>query len=211
MPIENRELTIGTKLVARHKKVGYQAEVVAGEGGKVKYRLEDGREFKSPSAAGTAITGGACNGWAFWSVEGTEPVTAPPAATAETPAKPKQAVKQPRPINKAYAEHVAEASAEAEDTTKVRPVPKPKRKTKGKKAGKATEQAALTTRLQRNLEACFKKEGEMLIPEYDPIDPKPYPGDIKPGVYTKKQVNALGKKHQGDAAVLGYLADMLEV
>ena len=37
--------------------------------GKPSYKLEDGREFKSPSAAGTAITGGACNGWAFWSLE----------------------------------------------------------------------------------------------------------------------------------------------
>ena len=39
------------------------------EEGKVRYRLADGREFKSPSSAGTAITGKACNGWAFWSVE----------------------------------------------------------------------------------------------------------------------------------------------
>lgn len=44
----------------------------AGEEGKVMYRLEDGREFKSPSAAGTAITGKACNGWAFWSVGAAE-------------------------------------------------------------------------------------------------------------------------------------------
>ena len=28
-----------------------------------------GREFKSLSSAGTAITGVACNGWAFWSLE----------------------------------------------------------------------------------------------------------------------------------------------
>ena len=69
MAIENRNLEPGTKLIARYKKEEYRAEVVAGEEGKPKYRLADGREFKSPSSAGTAITGKACNGWAFWSVE----------------------------------------------------------------------------------------------------------------------------------------------
>ncbi len=69
MAIENRELEAGTKLIARYKKEEYRAEVVAGEEGKVKYRLADGREFKSPSSAGTAITNKACNGWAFWSIE----------------------------------------------------------------------------------------------------------------------------------------------
>ena len=69
MAIENRNLEPGTKLIAKYKKEEYRAEVVTGEEGKVKYRLADGREFKSPSAAGTAITGKACNGWAFWSLE----------------------------------------------------------------------------------------------------------------------------------------------
>ena len=69
MPIENRNLEPGTKLMATYKKEKYQAEVVAGEVGKVRYRLADGREFKSPSSAGTAITGKACNGWTFWSLE----------------------------------------------------------------------------------------------------------------------------------------------
>ena len=78
MPIENRNLEAGTKLIAKFKKEEYQAEVVAGEAeGKVKFKLADGREFKSPSAAGTAITGKACNGWAFWGVE-------PDGATTET-------------------------------------------------------------------------------------------------------------------------------
>ena len=89
MPIENRDLKPGTRLVARYKKQGHRAEVVAGEEGKVRYRLEDGREFKSPSAAGTAITGKACNGWAFWSVEGAESPhggrEAPEPATAAVP------------------------------------------------------------------------------------------------------------------------------
>ncbi len=69
MPIENRNLEPGTRLVTIYKKETYRAEVIAGEEGKVLYRLEDGREFKSLSAAGTALTGNACNGWRFWSVD----------------------------------------------------------------------------------------------------------------------------------------------
>ena len=78
MAIQDRNLEAGTKLIAKYKKQEFKAEVVAGEGGKVKYRLADGREFKSPSAAGTAITGGACNGWAFWSLEAGSTPTEPP-------------------------------------------------------------------------------------------------------------------------------------
>ena len=62
MAIEDRNLEPGTKLIAKYKKEEYKAEVIAGEDGKVKYRLADGREFKSPSSAGTAITNKACNG-----------------------------------------------------------------------------------------------------------------------------------------------------
>jgi hypothetical protein len=70
MPIENRDLEPGTRLVARYKKKEYSATVVQTDEG-LRYRLEDGREFKSPSAAGTAVMGGvACNGWRFWSVAG---------------------------------------------------------------------------------------------------------------------------------------------
>ena len=28
-----------------------------------------------------------------------------------------------------------------------------------------------------------KNETELIIPDYDPYNPKPYPGDIKPGYY----------------------------
>ena len=66
MSIEDRNLKPGTHLVARYKKQEHQATVIEGEEGGLRYRLEDGREFKSPSAAGSAITGHACNGWAFW-------------------------------------------------------------------------------------------------------------------------------------------------
>src|SRR5687767_11418792 len=71
MTIENRNLSTGTKLVAKFKKVTYKAEVVQTEEG-VRYKLEDGRQFKSLSAAGMAITGGPINGWSFWSVAGEE-------------------------------------------------------------------------------------------------------------------------------------------
>jgi len=86
MPIKDRNLKPGSHLVARYHKQGYSCEVVEGEGGKLRYRLEDGREFKSPSAAGMAITGHACDGWIFWSVE---PSTAAPAPqpTRSSPVK----------------------------------------------------------------------------------------------------------------------------
>jgi hypothetical protein len=76
MPIENRNLTKGTKLTGRYHKQSYSCEVVENAEGKLHYKLEDGREFKSPSAAGMAITGHACDGWVFWSVQTEENATA---------------------------------------------------------------------------------------------------------------------------------------
>ena len=103
MAIQDRNLSVGTKLYARYKGATHTAEVVDKEG-KPGYRLADGREFKSPSAAGTAITGLACNGWAFWSVgdgaENTGPVTStkarPPAKSTITPAPKPQAKRRGR-------------------------------------------------------------------------------------------------------------------
>ncbi|MDO8615284.1 MAG: hypothetical protein Q7T33_06055 [Dehalococcoidia bacterium] len=74
MSIENRDLKPGTKLLARYKKQEYACEVVK-TGDVIRYRLEDGQEFKSLSSAGSSVMGGsACNGWRFWSVAGEEPV-----------------------------------------------------------------------------------------------------------------------------------------
>jgi hypothetical protein len=76
MAITDRNLAAGTKLVARYKKQAYVCEVVQTEEG-LRYRV-DGKDHKSPSAAGSAVMGGAaCNGWRFWSLEGeaTEPTT----------------------------------------------------------------------------------------------------------------------------------------
>jgi hypothetical protein len=102
MAIQDRNLAAGTKLYARYKGQTYTAEVAEKEG-KLVYPLPDGREFKSPSAAGTGITGLACNGWAFWSVgepgENTGPVTstkARPAASSTVHAAPKPQGKRGR-------------------------------------------------------------------------------------------------------------------
>jgi hypothetical protein len=88
MAITDRNLTAGTTLWARYKGETYTAEVLEAEGA-LRYRLSDGREFKSPSAAGTAITQKACNGWAFWSVG--EPIEPAP--------KPERTTGSRRPVN----------------------------------------------------------------------------------------------------------------
>ena len=105
MAIENRNVEPGTKLIARYKKEEYRAEVVAGEGGKAKFRLADGREFKSPSSAGTAITGKACNGWAFWGLdhgaspemESTTEAQTPTGETEDTTAEPPDSTEDSEP------------------------------------------------------------------------------------------------------------------
>ena len=87
MAITDRNLSVGTKLWARYKGATHTADVVDVEGS-LKYRLPDGREFKSPSAAGTAITEKACNGWSFWTVgepvEKEKPAETEPKRTTRT-------------------------------------------------------------------------------------------------------------------------------
>ena len=77
MPIDGGmrdKLEQGTMLVGKYKGAEYTATVATDDEGKTRYRLEDGREFKSPSAAGSAVMGGvACNGWRFWSLQGDTP------------------------------------------------------------------------------------------------------------------------------------------
>ena len=68
MAVEDRNLAVGTRLVAKYKKQNYTCDVVHTDEG-VRYRLEDGRDFKSLSAAGSAVMHGtACKGWRFWTV-----------------------------------------------------------------------------------------------------------------------------------------------
>ena len=64
MAIENRNLEIGTRLVATYKKQAYVCTVEAGETeGEIAFVLEGGRRFKSPSAAAMHVMGGkAVNG-----------------------------------------------------------------------------------------------------------------------------------------------------
>ena len=75
MAIEDRSLTVGTRLVASYRKQVYVCMVErAEEGDGILFVLEDGRKFKSASAAASALMGGkAVNGWRFWSVQGTKP------------------------------------------------------------------------------------------------------------------------------------------
>ncbi len=88
--IENRNLAVGTRLVASYKKQLYVCTVEAAEeDGAVVYVLEDGSRHKSPSAAGSKVMGGkAVNGWRFWTVEGEAPAASADAGT-EKPAKTK--------------------------------------------------------------------------------------------------------------------------
>lgn len=85
-----KTLAVGTRLVATYKKQEHTARVEQGEDGKLRFRLADGREFKSPSAAGSAAMSGiACNGWRFWSLVDD---TTTPRGTPSRPA-PQQAEK----------------------------------------------------------------------------------------------------------------------
>ncbi len=96
MPIENRNVEPGTVLTARYKGKDRTCEIVQ-TGAGLRYRLDDGTEHRSPSSAGrAAMDGVACNGWRFWSVEGTQPAprASKPKAEkqpkAKAPAKPKK-------------------------------------------------------------------------------------------------------------------------
>jgi len=51
----------------------------------------------------------------------------------------------------------------------------------------------------------------IIIPDYDPYNAKPYPGDIKPGYYIKSEVKKLLKKHKNNPEALQFISDMMEV
>jgi hypothetical protein len=86
MPIENRNLEPGTVLTARYKKQEHTCEVVQTDDG-LRYRLDDGTMHKSPSSAGKAVIGHACNGWAWWSLASAEKPKREPKAKADKPTK----------------------------------------------------------------------------------------------------------------------------
>src|ERR1051325_3607069 len=88
MVIENRDAVVaGTKLTATYKKQQYICTVEAGEDGKLAFNY-DGKSYGSPSSAGTAIIGTACNGWRFWSLADGSVAPARASAKAKTEAQP---------------------------------------------------------------------------------------------------------------------------
>ena len=92
MPIEDRNLEPGTRLLGSYKKQTYVCRVEAGEEeGEVVFVLEDGQRFKSLSSAASDIMGGkAVNGWRFWTVEGQETPQSPEPRTKTT--RPKKTI-----------------------------------------------------------------------------------------------------------------------
>ena len=71
MPITDRNLGAGTKLLATYKKQQHIVLVLEDHEGKLGFELDGGTIYKSLSAAGSAVMGGvACNGWRFWTPEG---------------------------------------------------------------------------------------------------------------------------------------------
>jgi hypothetical protein len=109
MPIQDRNLEPGTVLAARYKGKHRTCEVVQTDDG-LRYQLDNGELFNSPSSAGKAAMGGvACNGWRFWSVAGTErprrerkakPATKP---STKKPAAKKKTTKTKKPRGKSAA------------------------------------------------------------------------------------------------------------
>jgi len=74
----------GTVLRARHKGQVFEAVVLepSGLAGEVFLAEYNGQEYRSLSAMGTAVTGGACNGWRFWKANGDESVAVPSRSVA---------------------------------------------------------------------------------------------------------------------------------
>src|SRR6266540_5621767 len=101
MPIDNRDLVVeGARLTGRYKKQTFVCEVARDGEGNLVFKV-DGKEFKSPSSAGSHVMGGgAVNGWRFWSLEGAATAANVAADSAETPAKPEPKAKAPRKARK---------------------------------------------------------------------------------------------------------------
>ena len=66
------QIRAGQTLVAKYKKQQYTCDVVERDG-RPYFVLPKGRVFKSPSAAGKAVTGTATNGYRFWSIPDNPP------------------------------------------------------------------------------------------------------------------------------------------
>ena len=117
MAIQDRKLSTGTQLFARYKGQTYTCQVVETEQGP-RYRLADGRESKSPSAAGSAVMDGhACNGWAFWAVGDGATATGP--VRSAKAARPEMSTVRaaPKPTKKGRACRKPKADAEVSPRT----------------------------------------------------------------------------------------------
>ncbi len=111
MPIADRNLSPGTALVGHYKGATHRAEVVKSEAG-LRYRLEDGREFTSPSGAARAVMGGmAVNGWRFWDLAENTAASSNLAAKLERKAPAKAAAKKSKNGGTQPAGEVAASSA----------------------------------------------------------------------------------------------------
>ena len=104
--------------IACYKGREHRAEVVKTKEG-LRYKLKDGREFKSPSSAGVAVKGEGktCDGWEFWSVEGAPPVLPRAKREQQASARPKGQGK-PKAKGKGKAKPKSEPKAKAEKPIK---------------------------------------------------------------------------------------------
>ena len=50
----------------------------------------------------------------------------------------------------------------------------------------------------------------LIIPDYDPDNPEPYPGDIKPGSYSQAEVKEFLNKHKNNPDAIQFIRDMQE-
>jgi hypothetical protein len=51
-------------------------------------------------------------------------------------------------------------------------------------------------------------KAKVIIPDYDPYNPEPYPGNIKP--YSDTEVKELLEKHKDNPEAIQFLQEMLE-
>ena len=105
-----QHLTICTMLMTTLYFVLAYRHHTSTEDGQWAVKTDAGLGFNSLSAAGKAITGAACNGWAFWSLDGELKPARVPKPKAEKP----KAVAKPKAERKPRASKAKPTSAAAE-------------------------------------------------------------------------------------------------
>lgn len=81
MPLDKTDLTAGLVLTGRYKGQEHRVLVLGDASVGFGFELDGETVYKSLSSAGKAITHCAVNGWRFFSIAGSEPVTRPAKAT----------------------------------------------------------------------------------------------------------------------------------